>query len=480
MNSINSLNIFKDQNYKKSNRIAFKSSPVVNFNNFKYQKSLDRNDELAFYNRSIYNPNYYGITFGNIQITPAKRLHQSNYEINSYIREIGIAKSIYGNDGIIDLGVGNPDLLPPKKAMDSLAKEVLKETSYRYNAPEGEYGFKKDIAQWLDKRFELKNVDQIRELLVTSGIVDSISLILNAYTNPGDKILVPNPGYAQFGDLLVKHDVEGMEFDLKPENNYQPDFNELSKKDLQGVKGIILNYPNNPTGVFATEETLKNAVKFARDNNLFIIFDMDNSEFHYHDEKPMSILQLDGAKDVAFQLHTMSKSFGMPGIRVGFIVGNKDFIAHLKGSKYLSGNSTYKPLQKAASAALKDKKYIDDTNEEYRKRKDVCVQRLRELGCNIEPSQGTFYLWAKLPDGFTSQEFFKYTLHKARVAFTPGTALGKNGEGYIRIVLSDNTDRINEAFDNIKNAGIRFDVPKDKLPEKVQKEIEKISNGEYN
>jgi LL-diaminopimelate aminotransferase len=175
----------------------------------------------------------------------------------------------------------------------------------------------------------------------------------------------------------------------------------------------------------------------------------------------------------------MSKSFGMPGIRVGFIVANSDFIGNLKGSKYLSGTSTYKPLQKAASAALKDEKYIESANEEYIKRKDVCVKRLKQLGCNIEPSEGTFYLWAKIPDSFKSQEFFKYVLHKAHVAFTPGTALGKNGEGYIRIVLSDTTDKINEAFDNIENAGIRFDTPKDKLPVEVQKEIEEISNSNY-
>lgn len=410
-------------------------------------------------------------------IPPAKRLGKSNYVISEYIKEIGKARWLYGDKAVIDLSMGNPDLTPPKKAQEALKMKVNDLWSHRYNSPKGERGFLSEVSSWMNKRFGL-DINPKTETIVTSGSSDAIDNIFTAYANSGDKVLIPDPGYALYNDLAARHDLNLAHFDLKKENGYLPDFNRIAQEHPD-AKIIILNYPHNPTGTFAPKDVFDDAVKYAKDNGILLIHDMDNSEITHTGKKPIGILQSEGAKDVAFQIHTFSKAQSMPGLRVAFAVSNKEFIDNMLQAKYLSGGSVYSPVQAAAVEAMKDSEnYIAKANNIYRSRKNTCIERLKTLGSDAKATDGTYYLWSKTPDGFTSDEFYKYVLHKAQVALTPGTVFGKNGEGFVRIVMSADNKTINQAFDNIEKAGIRFDIPKDTLPKKTQEEIAKIARGD--
>lgn len=408
-------------------------------------------------------------------IPPAKRLMKSEYLISEYIKEIGKARYLHGDRLTVDMSMGNPDLTPPEKAKQALKDKVNDLWSHRYNNPKGEGAFLYTVSDWMMKRFGVK-VNPKTEVMATSGSSDAVDHIFTAFANKGDKILVPNPGYSLYDDLITRHDLKKVSFELKPENAYLPDFQNMPSD----AKILILNYPHNPTGSFAPKKVFEDAVKWAKKHNILIIHDMDNSEVTHSGRKAAGILQIEGAKDIAFQVHTMSKAQSMPGLRVAFAVSDAENIENLLNAKYLSGGSVYVPVQHAAIAALKDEEgYISKINKIYRSRKNTAIKWLHKLGSDAKPTDGTYYLWAKVPPKFTSDEFFKYVLHKAQVAFTPGTVFGKNGEGYVRIVMSADENTINKSFERIEKAGIRFDVPKDKLPKKLQQEIQSMADGSY-
>lgn len=417
------------------------------------------------------------LAFCGFNIKPASRLFKSDYGTPKYIEEIFKARSFYGDREIIELGMGNPDILPPESARKTLKRKIDDLWSHRYNFPKGDWDFRKGASDWMDSRFGIK-LNPSSEIMMSSGASDGVDMILAAYTEKGDKILIPDPGYTVYRDLAAKNDLEVVPIELKEKNGYLPDFDKLKPEDLNGVKGIVLNYPNNPMGVFAPLSFYEKAVKFAKENNIFLIHDFDNSEITHTGVKPVGILSVEGAKDIAFEVHTLSKAHNMPGMRVGFVASNKEFIDNLLNVKNLENNSVYTATQAAAISALKDTEYINTVNAEHRIRKNTAIQRLQKLGSLAEPSQGTYYLWTKIPPGFKSDEFFKYVLHKGHVALTPGTIYGKNGEGFVRVVMSGDTGVINSAFDKIEKAGIRFDTPKWELSKEEQEEIGKIARGE--
>lgn len=413
--------------------------------------------------------------YGDKKIKPAKRLDTGDYKISRYIAEIGKARYLHGDKAVVDMSMGNPDLTPPEMAKKALKDKVGDLWSHRYNNPKGDGFFFHTAADWMKKRFGV-TVDPRKEIMVTSGASDAVDHIFSAYAEYGDKVLVPDPGYSLYDDLITRHDLKKVPYKINPENGYLPDFSTMSKD----AKILILNYPHNPTGSFAPKKTFEDAVKFAKENGILIIHDMDNSEITHTGRKPVGIMQVDGAKDVAFEVHTFSKAQSMPGLRVAFAVSSKDNIDNLLKAKYLSGGSVYIPVQAAAAEALKDEEgYIQKVNKIYRNRKNTAIKRLHELGSDAKPTEGTYYLWAKIPPDFNSDEFFKYVLHKSQIAFTPGDVFGDNGDGYVRIVMSANEKQINEAFDRIKAAGIRFDVSKLDLPQELQKEIASMADGSY-
>lgn len=437
---------------------------VINRNKVSKEKENPNNK----YNFN-YNINFYGL------IPPANRLKKSDYLISNYIKEIGKARNFHGDRAVVDLSMGNPDLTPPEKAKIILKTKVNDLWSHRYNNPKGEGALFHTVSKWMENRFGVK-INPRTEVMITSGSSDAIDHIFSAFANTGDKVLVPNPGYSLYDDLITRHDLTKESFELSPENNYLPDFSKMPKD----AKILILNYPHNPTGSFAPLKVFEDAVKWAKENNILIIHDMDNSEITHSGIKPNGIMQIEGAKDVAFEVHTFSKAQSMPGFRVAFTVSDKENIDYLLDAKYLSGGSVYVPVQHAAVEALKDEEgYIEKVNKIYRNRKETAISWLNKLGSDAKPTDGTYYLWAKIPPGFTSDEFFKYVLHKAHVAFTPGTVFGTNGEGYIRIVMSANENTINKCFEKIEKAGIRFDISKSELDKNIQDEIKTMSDGTY-
>lgn len=408
-------------------------------------------------------------------IPPAKRLQKSNYLISGYIAEISKARNFHGDKAVVDLSMGNPDLTPPEKAKEILKAKVNDLWAHRYNNPKGEGVLFHTVSEWMGKRFGVK-INPRTEVMATSGSSDAIDHIFTAFANPNDKILVPNPGYSLYDDLITRHDLQKTAFDLLPQNSYLPDFSKMP----EDAKILILNYPHNPTGSFAPKSFYEKAVEWAKKTNTLIIHDMDNSEITYSGIKPASIMQIPEAKEIAFQVHTFSKAQSMPGYRVAFVVSDKENINNLLNAKYLSGGSVYVPVQHAAAAALKDEEgFINKVNKIYTERKNTAIEWLNKLGSDAKPTDGTYYLWAKVPPEFTSDEFFKYVLHKSQVAFTPGTVFGSNGEGYVRIVMSAPKEKIAQCFKRIEKAGIRFDVPKSKLSPKVQEEIKQMSDCTY-
>jgi len=444
-----------------------------NFINSNYQKSKTYNKNTS--NRYMGNVNNLSYLHFTGMIPCAARLRKSDYLISGYISEISKARNFHGDKAVVDLSMGNPDLTPPEMAKKILKVKVNDLWSHRYNSPKGEGALFHTVAEWMQKRFGV-TINPRKEVMVTSGSSDAIDHIFTAFANPGDKVLVPNPGYSLYDDLITRHDLSKSTFDLKPENGYLPDFASFPTD----AKILILNYPHNPTGSFAPKKVFEDAVKWAKQHKTLIIHDMDNSEVTHSGIKPAGIMQVDGAKEVAFQVHTMSKAQSMPGFRVAFAVSDDENINHLLDAKYLSGGSVYVPVQHAAAAALKDEEgFIPKINKIYRERKNTAIKWLNKLGSDAKPTAGTYYLWAKVPPEFTSDEFFKYVLHKAQVAFTPGTVFGSNGEGYVRIVMSADKNIINKCFERIEKAGIRFDTPKSKLPKEVQEEIAQMANGSY-
>lgn len=464
-------------NQKLSTKSNYKYDSFQFKENSKTLDCLPFSDSRQIKKSSPVNSKLAIVYFGG-SIRPATRLAKSNHAISNYIQEIYKARWLHGDKAVIDLSMGNPDLTPPEKAKQALKAKVNDLWSHRYNSPKGESNFLNEVSVWMKKRFGVK-INPKTEVMVTSGSSDAVDHIFSAYANFNDKVLIPNPGYSLYDDLINRHDLVAVPYDLHPEKGYLPDFEKISKQS-KDAKIMILNYPHNPTGSFATKQVYDDAVKFAKKHGILIINDVDNSEITHSGQKALTIMQSEGAKDVAFQIHTFSKAQSMPGLRVAFAVSNEQHINNLLQAKYLSGGSVYTPVQAAAAEALIDSEhYIDKVNNIYKSRKNTCIERLNKLGSNAKPTDGTYYLWAKIPDGFTSDEFFKYTLHKAHVALTPGTVFGKNGEGYVRIVMSADESTINKAFDNIEKAGIRFDVSKNNLPIAIQEEIKQMASDNY-
>ena len=239
----------------------------------------------------IYSKN---ISFGNIK--PASRLTKSDYETPKYINEINLARSLYGDQRVIELGMGNPDILPPKAAISALEKNIHDLWAHRYNYPKGSYTFRKGVSDWFEKRFGVK-IDAGKEVMMSAGASDGVDLILQAYTEKNDKILIPDPGYTVYRDLIAKNDLKPVSLNLSPETNYLPDFSKIKEEDLKGVKGMIINYPHNPMGAFAPPEFYQQVVDFAKTHNIFMIHDFDNTEITHYGDKPVGIMQAKGAKD---------------------------------------------------------------------------------------------------------------------------------------------------------------------------------------
>jgi len=353
---------------------------------------------------------------------------------------------------LISLSIGDPDLPPPPFILEALKEESANPKNHNYSFSQGEPYFREAVAEWYKKRFNV-DLEPQKEVVALIGSKEGIANISRAFVNPGDKVLVPNPAYPVYanGSTLLSDGVP-IAMPLLEENDFKPDIESL---DLDSVKMVFLNYPNNPTGSVMTKDELKAIVDLAREKNVIVCYDNAYSEITFDGYKAPSILEVDGAMEVAIEFNSCSKTFNMTGDRIGFAVGNSELIDGLVKvkSQVDSGPPVY--IQKVAVRALESysngepPEYIKWMNQVYAERRDLLLSELREVGLEAKKPLATFYVWAKC--GGSSMKFAAKLL-EAGVIVAPGIGFGKYGEGYIRFAVTQPKDRIEEACQRIKEA----------------------------
>ncbi len=354
---------------------------------------------------------------------------------------------------IIDLGMGNPDLPTPQHILDKLVETVAKPRTNRYSASRGIPGLRRAQAAYYGRRFGVK-LDPERQVVATLGSKEGFANMAQAITAPGDVVLVPNPSYPihAFGFLMVGGAIRHVPAEPGPEF-----FHALERAVHHSIPkpiAVILCYPANPTAYVADLEFYRDVVAFARKNGVFVLSDLAYSEVYFDDAKPPpSVLQVPGAMDVAVEFTSMSKTFSMAGLRMGFAVGNERLIAALSRVKSYLDYGAYTPIQVAASAALNGPQdCIAEMRATYKRRRDCMVESFGRAGWTVPPPQASMFAWAPIPERFRelgSLEFSKLLIEKADVAVAPGIGFGEHGDGYVRIALVENEQRIRQAARNI-------------------------------
>ena len=356
---------------------------------------------------------------------------------------------------IISLGIGDPDLPTPPHIIQALAQAAADPANHQYPSYEGMLSFRKAAAEWYRSRFGV-TVDPYTEVLSLIGSKEGIGHFPLAFVNPGDVVLVPDPAYPvyQAGTLFSGGVAHLMP--LTRANDFLPDLAAIPKAVLTRAKILWLNYPNNPTGAVAPRNFLAKAVEFAHQHHLILAHDAPYSEVAYDGYRPESVLNVPGAKEVAVEFHSLSKTYNMTGWRLGFAVGNAQILAGLGRVKTNLDSGVFQAVQVAGIAALTGpQQCVADNCKIYRERRDVLVAALRELGFEVTLPKATFYVWVPVPKGFTAKSFSMELLLKAGVVMTPGSGFGAAGEGYIRAALTVSVDRIREVVARIKQLGIR-------------------------
>ena len=382
-------------------------------------------------------------------IKPADRLSQvTEYYFSRKLKEIERLNA-EGKD-IISLAIGSPDMPPSQATVDKLCEVARQAGAHGYQPTSGTPELRQAMAGFY-KRWYGVDIDPQTEVQPLIGSKEGILHITLAFVNPGDKVLVPNPGYPTYTSLSKILGAEVVNYNLREDDGWQPDFNELESMDLTGVRIMWTNYPNMPTGAPARMETYKRLVSFARRHNILIV--NDNPYSLILNEKPLSLLQVEDAKDCCIELNSMSKSHNMPGWRVGMCVGNRQFIQWILKIKSNIDSGTFRGIQLAAAEAYNnDDAWHRQANvETYRRRRHLAEAIMQELCCEYDKGQAGMFLWGKIPARYANaEELTEKVLHDARVFITPGFIFGSNGERYIRISLCAKDKRMEEALRRIK------------------------------
>nr|WP_256521731.1 aminotransferase class I/II-fold pyridoxal phosphate-dependent enzyme [Halobacillus sp. A5] len=351
---------------------------------------------------------------------------------------------------IIDLGIGAPDLPTPDFIINRLINESRKPDNHKYSPYGGCLEFKQAVAGFYKKHYKVE-VDPETEVQALIGSKEGIAHLILAVLNPGDKVLIPDPGYPVYQSAVHLAHGTGVPLPLNSEKHYVPQFDHFKEDELKQVKLMLLNYPGNPTGATVERETFKEALDFASRYNILTAHDAAYDLVTFKDYQAPSILQIPGAKEAAVEFGSLSKSFNMTGWRMGYVVGNKDLIQALSIVKSNIDTSQFPAIQKAGAEALNsDLSTVKENNAVYYSRMKYMMAALKELGIEADEPRGTFFIWAKIPEGFTSRAFTEKVLEEAGVILTPGTAFGKLGEGYVRISLSVAMPRLEEAVLRLK------------------------------
>lgn len=363
------------------------------------------------------------------------------------------AQARAAGDDIIDFGMGNPDMPTPKHIVEKLCEVARDPKSNRYSASRGIKGLRRAMAAYYQRRFGVK-LDPDSEVIATLGSKEGFANLAAAITAPGDVVLVPNPAYPihAFGFILAGAAIRHIPA-TSPEA-YLSAVSNAAHHSIPSPLAVVVNYPSNPTAQVVDLDFYKELLRLARKHEMWVLSDLAYADIYFDDNPPPSILQLDGAKDIAIEFQSLSKTYAMPGWRMGFAAGNKTLIGSLARIKSYLDYGAYTPIQVAASAALNGpQECIDEIRAIYKSRRDVLVESMGRAGWEIEAPPASMFAWAKLPEQYRehgSMEFAKRLLIHAKVAVAPGIGFGEYGEGYVRVALVENEHRIRQAARNVK------------------------------
>lgn len=379
----------------------------------------------------------------------SKRLAELGSAIFSEVGEWKREAEARGVD-VIDLGIGSPDKPPSPRVMAVLAEAVADPSAYGYPTSEGSLRFRQTVARWYAHRFGV-SLDPQREIVTLMGSQDGLAHLAMAVADPGDTALVPDPGYPIYAASLVLAGVTPAFVPLRAENGFLPRLDEIPERTAKEAKFILLNYPSNPLSAVATLDFFRELVDYAHKHDLLIVHDLAYSEMAFEGFRPPSILEVEGAKERAVEFHSLSKSFNLAGCRIAFMVGQPDAVHALRVLKSNIDYGVFKAVQKAGIAALEEDMLPGSRSVAavYERRRDVVVDGLRQAGWDIPKPLATMFLWAPIPSGWTSRQISREILYSTGVVVIPGDAFGAEGEGYVRIALVQEEERLKEAVARI-------------------------------
>jgi LL-diaminopimelate aminotransferase len=355
---------------------------------------------------------------------------------------------------IIDLGIGDPDLPTPSEIVEVAKKALENPAFHRYPSNQGSEFFRKSCANYMKRRFGVE-FDPETEVSALIGSKEGIAHFPLAFVNPGDVVLCPEPAYPVYHLGTLFAGGEPYYLPLLWENNFFPDFGSIPKEVLERAKILWLNYPNNPTGAVATREFFAEAISFAKRYGLILAHDAAYVEM-YFEEPALSIFEVDGARDVAIEFHSLSKTFCMTGWRIGFAVGKKELVQGLAKVKSNIDSGVFTAIQYAGAYALDNlERIVPPLRAVFKERRDYLAKALQELGFELKIPQATFYLWVKVPKGFTSTDFCRKLLEELDLVVTPGNGFGASGEGYFRIALTVGVNTLKRAVERLSSFVIR-------------------------
>ncbi len=383
-------------------------------------------------------------------VKPADRLSEvQEYYFSRKLKEV--AKMNAEGKDIISLAIGSPDMPPSKQTIDKLCEVAAQPNAHGYQPTMGTPELREAMAAFYQRWYGVE-LDAKSEVLPLIGSKEGILHVTLAFCNPGDQVLVPNPGYPTYTSLSKILGTQIVNYNLREDNGWQPDFDELEQMDLSRVKLMWTNYPNMPTGGRARRETYERLVAFAKKHDIVVV--NDNPYSFILSEERLSLMQVPGAKDCCIEFNSMSKSHNMPGWRVGMCVTNATFISWILKIKSNIDSGTFRGIQLAAAEALtgNSEEWHREANiNTYRRRRDVAEQIMTTLGCTFDPSQVGMFLWGRIPDSIANvEDLTERLLHEARVFITPGFIFGSNGQRYIRISLCAKEEKIQLALERIK------------------------------
>lgn len=382
------------------------------------------------------------------KITPANRVSDiKEYYFSKKLKEVAKLNS-EGAD-IISLGIGGPDCAPSEVVIETLQKEAAKPGNHSYQSYIGLPELREAFAKWYKEKYNV-TLDPNSEILPLIGSKEGILHVSLAFLNPGDGVLVPDPGYPTYTSVSRLLGAQIYKYDLKEENDWLPDFEALEKLPLDKIKLMWVNYPHMPTGREADMETFKKLVEFGKKHGIVIAH--DNPYSFILNKEPKSILQIEGAKDIVVEMNSLSKSHNMAGWRVAMAASNPEFISWILKVKSNIDSGQFKPVMLAAAEALKlSDNWYEELFEVYSERRKLAEEMMNVLECSFDPSQKGLFLWGKVPKNIESgEQLADELLYKAKVFVTPGFIFGDNGKDYIRISLCANPEKMKEALKRIK------------------------------